>query len=232
MIKQALPHEQIGVLPVLQSKQEIKAFYNKIAKIYDILAERSEQTMRDRGIAVLDPKPGEHLLEIGCGTGHTVVSLAWDVGPNGEVDGLDIAENMVTLTKQLIEREHLSDRARAICGDAESLPFAQDSIDGIIMSFTLELFDLSDMHVVLSECRRVLRPGGRLVVIGISKEGKQGILIRTFEWTHRHFPNLMDCRPIYVRRALEAEGFQIEDDLVDQMWVPVEIVRGVKVSSL
>jgi len=228
MPEQTLTHDQAGVLPVLQSKEEIKAFYNKIAKVYDLLAEHSEETMRERGISVLDPQPGEHLLEIGCGTGHTMVSLAWDVGPTGKVQGLDIAENMVALAQQRIEREHLTDRARAICGDAESLPFAPETMDGIIMIFTLELFDISDIPVVLSECKRVLRPGGRLVVVGISKEGRQGLLVKAFEWTHRHFPNLMDCRPIFVRRALEDAGFAIEDALVDHMWVPVEIVRGKK----
>ena len=48
-------------------------------------------------------------------------------------------------------------------------------------------------------------------------------MIRAYEWTHRHFPNLMDCRPIYRRRALEAVGFGIEDYSVQTMWVPVEI---------
>ena len=76
--------------------------------------------------------------------------------------------------------------------------------------------------------KRVLRPGGRLAVVAISKEGKQGFLIRAFEWTHRHFPNLMDCRPIYVRRAIEEAGFAIRDATIDHMWVPVEIVLGVK----
>jgi hypothetical protein len=54
------------------------------------------------------------------------------------------------------------------------------------------------------------------------------MMLKAFEWTHRHFPNLMDCRPIYVRRALEAAGFKVDASQIDSMWVPVEIVRGVK----
>jgi demethylmenaquinone methyltransferase/2-methoxy-6-polyprenyl-1,4-benzoquinol methylase len=70
--------------------------------------------------------------------------------------------------------------------------------------------------------------GGRLVVVGVSKEGKQGLVIDIFQWAHKHFPNLMDCRPIYVRRALEAVGFAIKEADVKSMWVPVEIVLGLK----
>ena len=125
-----------GVLRVFQTKSETKAFYDKIAKVYDLLAEHSERPMREAGIRLLAPAPGEHLLEIGFGTGHILAELANGVGPTG----------------------------------------------------------------------------------------------RVFEWTHRHFPNLMDCRPIYARRALQATGFVIEDSLTESMWVPVEIVRGRKPS--
>ena len=68
------------------------------------------------------------------------------------------------------------------------------------------------------------------MVVAVSKEGKEGFIIHAFEWTHRHFPNLMDCRPIYACRALQATGFVIEDSLTESMWVPVDIVRGRKPS--
>jgi demethylmenaquinone methyltransferase/2-methoxy-6-polyprenyl-1,4-benzoquinol methylase len=136
----------------------------------------------------------------------------------------------------VLSNEGLIDRASLHCGDAESLPYGDGSMDGIFMCFTLELFDTPDIPKVLVECMRVLRPGGRIVVVAISKEGKdskegtEGFIIHAFEWTHRHFPNLMDCRPIYARRALEASGFVIDNSLTQSMWVPVEIVRGRKPS--
>jgi demethylmenaquinone methyltransferase/2-methoxy-6-polyprenyl-1,4-benzoquinol methylase len=145
---------------------------------------------------------------------------------------VDLAENMVAATREELAKENLLDRADLVCGNAEHLPYGGDSLDGIIMIFTLELFDTPDIERVLGECRRVLRWGGRIVVVGISKEGRQGLLVRAFEWTHRHLPNLMDCRPIFIRRALVSAGFQIEDSRVDHMWVPVEIVLAKKNARL
>jgi demethylmenaquinone methyltransferase/2-methoxy-6-polyprenyl-1,4-benzoquinol methylase len=217
-----------GVARVFQSKHETKAFYNKIAKVYDLLAEHSERAVRQEGLAMFAPAAGEHLLEIGVGTGHCLVEIAEAVGPRGRAYGIDISENMLARTQSLLDDERLADRAELVCGDAERLPYASGSMDGIFMSFTLELFDTPEIPQVLEECRRVLRPGGRVAVVGVSKEGKPGMVLRAFEWTHRHFPNLVDCRPIYVRRALNAAGFHVEVWSMRHMWVPVEIVRGRK----
>jgi ubiquinone/menaquinone biosynthesis C-methylase UbiE len=217
-----------GVLRVLQSKSEREAYYNKIAKVYDLLAEHSERAMREAGLAKLAATQGEHILEIGFGTGHVLVELAKAVGPTGKVFGIDISENMVSNARELMEKEQIADRVEVQRGDAEALPYSENSMDAIFMSFTLELFDTPEIPGVLAQCKRILRPGGRIVVVGVSKEGKQGMIIKAFEWTHRHFPNLMDCRPIYIGRALEAAGFIVQDTVIDHMWVPVEIVLAVK----
>ena len=220
-----------GVLRVLQTKSETKAFYDKIAKVYDLLSEHSERPMREAGLKLLAAAPGEHVLEIGFGTGHILAELAHAVGPTGRVFGIDISEKMLAHAKDVLSNQGLIDRASLDCGDAEKLPYDDGSMDGIFMCFTLELFDTPDIPKVLAECKRVLRPGGRIVVVAVSKEGKDGFVLHAFEWTHRHFPNLMDCRPIYVRRALEASGFVIGDSLNDSMWVPVEIVMARKPAS-
>ena len=227
-MKNDLLEYEPDVLRVFQSKKERKAFYNKIARFYDLLAERSERAFRQEGLTRFAPLLGEHLLEIGVGTGHCLVELAEAVGPHGKVYGMDIAENMLARTRSVLQEEDLSCRAELLCGDGECLPYVSGTMDGIFMSFILELFDTPEIPHVLAECNRVLRPGGRLVVVGMSKEGPQGLAIQAFEWTHQHFPNLLDCQPIYVRRAVEAAGFAIEDATVKPMWGPVEIVKARK----
>jgi demethylmenaquinone methyltransferase/2-methoxy-6-polyprenyl-1,4-benzoquinol methylase len=216
-----------AILQVFQSRDQTRAFYNKISRVYDLLSERSEAPMRKAGMDLLKAKPGDSILEIGFGTGHSLVSLAKAVGPRGKVFGLDLSDKMTKIAKENLAKGGLLERARIRCGDAAQLPYTAGSMDGVFMSFTLELFDTPEIPKVLSECKRVLRAGGRIVVVGMSKEGPKGPLVNVFEWAHRHFPKFLDCRPIYVRRALEEAGFAIGKVMTKHLWIPVEIVLGV-----
>jgi ubiquinone/menaquinone biosynthesis C-methylase UbiE len=219
-----LPYEP-GVLRVFQTKEATRHFYNKIAKVYDLLSEESEKPMREAGLKMLASQPGEVILEVGFGTGHCLVEIARSVGHKGKALGIDISDQMVALAHDLLQREGLAERTELACGDAEQLPCESNSVDGIFFSFTLELFDTPEIPKVLAQCKRVLRPGGRIVVVAVSKEGKQGVVVSIFQWAHKHFPKWMDCRPINVRRALEAAGFTIKEADVKSMWVPVECWR-------
>ena len=220
--------DQPEILRVFQSKAETKAFYDKISHVYDLLAEHSEGPVRRAGLEKLDARPGEKVLEIGFGTGHSLVSLAQSVGRSGKVYGLDLSEGMRHVAQGNLHKAGLAERVELSCSDGLQLPYSPDSLDAIFMSFTLELFDTPEIPKVLAECKRVLRTGGRIVVVGVSKGGDGGAILHAFEWCHRHFPNLVDCRPIFVRQSLEAAGFRIESAERKMMWVPVEVVLGVK----
>jgi ubiquinone/menaquinone biosynthesis C-methylase UbiE len=101
-------------------------------------------------------------------------------------------------------------------------------MDAVFMSFTLELLDTPEIPTALGECKRVLLSHRRVVVVGMSTEGRENPMTRVFKWTHKHFPNFLDCRPIYVGAALEQAGFRIARELKNRMWIPVEIVMGVR----
>lgn len=217
-----------GILRVFQTKDQTRAFYNKISKAYDLLADRSEAPVRRAGLDLLKIRPGEQILEIGCGTGHSLVWLAQAVGPEGTVYGLDLSEQMLKRTRENLVKANMLKRTRLRRGDATLLPYRDELLDAVFMSFTLELFDTPEIPKVLQECNRVLRTGGRMVVVGMSKEGGSDPLTGVFEWAHKHFPNFIDCRPIYVRAALEQAGFRIARALAKHMWIPVEVVCGIK----
>jgi ubiquinone/menaquinone biosynthesis C-methylase UbiE len=227
-VNETQTYHQPGVLRVLQTKEETRAFYNKIAKVYDLLAEHSEAPVRKAGLEMLDAQQGQHILEIGFGTGHSLIELARSVGPTGKVFGIDLSDNMIDISRKLAESEGCDERIELTCGDALHLPYESGSFDGIFMSFTLELFDTPEIPLVLSECKRVLKAGARIVIVGMSRITPEGLMTGMFEWTHKHFPNYLDCRPILVQGALEDAGFEICDTKIMKMWINVEIVCGLK----
>ncbi len=212
------------VLPVSHSRDETRALYDRLAGVYDLLAERSEQPLREKALQLLAAAPGETVLEIGPGTGRSLVQLARSVQAAGRVVGLDLSLRMLSRCQARVRANALDGRVHLLCADATQLPLVEGGVDGVFMSFVLELFDAPDMVAVLSECRRVLRPGGRLAVVSLTKEPGPCWRVRAYEWIHRHFPKLVDCRPIYVRRAVEAAGLEVVHSELDSMWVPVEIV--------
>jgi len=131
---------------------------------------------------------------------------------------------MLAETQIRVARSGLGARISLLCGDGASLPVKSASVDLLLMSFTLELFDTPEIPQVLAECQRVLHPGGRMCVVSLSREPLNWP-VRLYEWFHEHWPSAVDCRPIYARQALEQAGFDIVQVRRDVMWgLPVEIV--------
>lgn len=215
---------------VNRSKEDARASYNRLSRWYDLISGNAEKKYRDWGLQKLSAQPGETILEIGFGTGHCLVSLAQAVGPSGRVIGLDISDGMLALARERLQSQGLADRVDLHLGDAANLAFlAAETLDGVFMSFTLELFDNPEIPRVLSECRRALKPGGRLAVVSMTKTIPPSLPVRIYEWFHDHMPNYADCRPIFARQAIEQAGLAIQDVSLSSMWgLPVEIVLARK----
>jgi len=219
----------MNISAVLRTKQEAKENYNKISRWYDIFS-LPERKYIEIGLQRLNAKEKERILEIGFGTGNSIIELAKSVGNQGKVYGVDISETMNQITKSKIEKAGLSDRVFLKCEDATKQPFKNDFLDGIFMSFTLELFDLPEIPIVLNECNRVLKPKGRISIVAMSRPEKLNIVTKIYEWSHRKFPKYIDCRPIQVKQSVEDAGFQIIDSAEMMMWgLPVAIVLANKI---
>ncbi|MCP5099152.1 MAG: methyltransferase domain-containing protein [Chloroflexi bacterium] len=212
---------------VVRSKEQARAGYNRLSGWYDIIAGSTEKKYRDIGLEKLNAKAGEQILEIGFGTGHCMVTLATAVTNTGTVDGIDISDGMLAITEDRISKAGLSDQVNLHLGDATTLPFSANTFDGIFMSFTLELFDTPEIPLVLDQCYKTLRPGGRIAVVALTK--KPGFAVRLYEWFHEKMPVAVDCRPIQAQSDLIAAGFTITDLTTLSMWgLPVEIILATK----
>lgn len=205
--------------------------YGRFARYYDLLA-ASERRPTGMGVELLAPRRGEQLLEVGCGPGRATADLAARVAPTGHVDAVDLSPQMVALTEKRLGRAGLAAGARTCEADARRLPFAGDSFHGVFMSFTLELFEPGDQTTVLRECRRVLRPDGRLVVVSLTGAGRDTAMRRLYVRLHRRFPGIIDCRPIDVAGALRRAGLEPACSRRVSLWgLPVEIVRAVPTAA-
>jgi ubiquinone/menaquinone biosynthesis C-methylase UbiE len=162
-----------GVSPV---KEEVKAVYDQIAKEYDKRnpgAGPADDMFTDNEIAFLLSKiqPGQKVLDIGCGTGRFTVPLA-ELGT--DVSALDISAGMLDVLNEKLAERGLSADLRQ--GDMCRLPFPDATFDAVTSFLALMHIPLADRPAVWREVRRVLKPGGRMI-LGV----KNGIFERLFK---------------------------------------------------
>ena len=224
-----MSRQEVPMSRVLRSKEEAKATYTRLSRWYDLVEGPFERSSRERGQRLLHVREGEYVLEIGFGTGQSLVAFARAVGSTGTVCGIDLSEGMCRVAQARIDKAHLRARVALTCGDATRLPYAERSFDAVYMSFTLELFDSPEIPLVLGECARVLRAGGRLGVVALALRDKATPMSRLYAWAHRRFPRLVDCRPIPVRQLVEEAGFGVEVVVARSIWgLPVDVVLARK----
>jgi ubiquinone/menaquinone biosynthesis C-methylase UbiE len=217
------------VLPVLRTKAEARRFYDSVSRIYGWMTGAFERKHGEKALDLLSIRNGEKALEIGIGSGQCYARIAGLVGDEGDCCGVDISAGMLDVTRDRLLRSGVAARAGLCCADAVRLPLRDEAFDAILMAFTLELFDTPEIPEVLKETMRVLRPGGRIAVVSLSREGNQPAAMRVYEWVHRKWPQLADCRPIYPERSLTGCGYVIASRSRARMaGLPVETVLAVK----
>jgi ubiquinone/menaquinone biosynthesis C-methylase UbiE len=210
---------------VTRSKTEAQTAYDRMSGWYDLLAGGSEQRFKEQGLQMLNVQSGETVLEIGFGTGRSLLALARSAGTSGKVYGIDISPGMYRRSQSLLRKAGLADRVELKIGDAAKLPFPSESVDAVFISFTLELFDTPEIPIVVAECRRVLHRGGRLCVVSMTQKEKSSMMVGLYEWAHRTFPAWADCRPIQAQLFLKEAEFAILERREQSMWgLPVEIL--------
>ena len=143
---------------LLEDKSRARTFYRYLSKVYDrVNPVFWNERMREEALDLFGVSPGERVLDVGCGTGFATAGL---VERGAEVDGLDQSVHQLAKAR---EKDSLDD----VCfvrGDAENLPYADETFDAVWSSGSIEYWP--NPVSALREARRVTKPGGPVLVVG------------------------------------------------------------------
>lgn len=210
------------IRPARLPKSDVRRTYTRIAPTHDWLARLVEAEARQLAIDWLDVEDGETVLEVAVGTGLSFQHFLAQ-NPNGWTVGVDLTPAMLRRAKRRAERAS-TDRYRLQLGDAYDLDFEANTFDALFNSYMFDLLPKDDFTTVLSEFRRVLRPGGRLVLANMTTGRRwYNQLWSTIYWIH---PSLLGgCRNVRIAPYLEKTGFtNVRRRYVSQWTFPSEVL--------
>jgi demethylmenaquinone methyltransferase/2-methoxy-6-polyprenyl-1,4-benzoquinol methylase len=190
---------------------QVRAMFDRIAGVYDrmnsVMTAGLHHRWRARAADLAAAAPGERVLDVATGTGDLAVELARRVGPQGRVVGSDFSERMLAVARRKAPHVEFE------WGNALALPYADGAFDAATVGFGARNF--SDLDRGLAEMARVVRPGGRVVVLEITTPRRPPLATFYRVWFDRVVPLLgrlsgeaaaYSYLPSSVRRFPDPEG--------------------------
>ncbi|MCK6579433.1 MAG: class I SAM-dependent methyltransferase [Anaerolineae bacterium] len=194
---------QSPMVEATHQERRVQSYYTWRASNYDAAtgfeAEHHLEAIRRAAI-----REGQHVLEAACGTGRATVDLADAVGASGRVDALDLTDAMLDQARAKIDQRGFSSRVHFKQGNAKALPYPDASFDVLYNGYMFDLIPFEGFLPILTEFRRVLKPGGRLVLVNMSKPDSRKTF---FERLYERGWAVMPCRPVLMSSYLEPLGF-------------------------
>ncbi len=165
--------------------------FDRIAGVYDLMNTAMTAGLhhrwRERAAERAQLEPGDSALDACCGTGDLAFELARLVGPQGSVIGSDFSERMLDLARRK-SAERAGAPVRFEYGDALALAYDDDSFDAVTVGFGVR--NLADLDRGVAELARVLKPGGRLVILEITQPQRPPLSTFFSLWFDRLVPLL------------------------------------------
>ena len=175
------------------------------ARVYDFLAQvmmlGREGAFREKVLDLARIKVGESVLDVGCGTGTLAIAAKRRVGQGGDVLGIDVSPEMIARARKKASKAALKIdfRNEAI----EALPFADAQFDGVLSTLMLHHMPAKVREQGVREMRRVLKPGGRVLILDFGGTKQQRGLLAHFHQRHGH------VKPAEVVELLSAAGLNV-----------------------
>ncbi len=187
-------------------EQFVHHVFETIADKYDkmntLLSAGLHKTWRKFAMDKLPVQPGETAIDVCCGTGDWSISLAQKAGSTGRVVGLDFSENMLAIAQRKAKERGIN-QIEWVHGNAMQLPFAENTFHYATIGFGLR--NVPDILHVLTEMKRVVKPGGMVVSLELSKP----------EW-----PIFKQVYSLYLNGVLPLLGKLVANRYDQYRWLP------------
>ena len=153
---------------------QVNRMFDRVAGRYDalnsLMTAGLHHRWRERAAGRAELRPGDSALDVCCGTGDLALELAARVAPGGHVVGCDFSEPMLDLAREKTAERGI-DGVRFEWADALELPYDGERFDAVTVGFGVR--NLADLDRGLKEMTRVLKPGGRLVILEITRPHRE-----------------------------------------------------------
>jgi demethylmenaquinone methyltransferase/2-methoxy-6-polyprenyl-1,4-benzoquinol methylase len=151
-------------------KEQVADMFNNISKTYDFLNHFMSLGIdiiwRKKAIGELKKDQPKLILDVATGTGDFAFEALKALNPN-KIIGVDISRGMLDIAEQKIQKRNLGDKFEVKLGDSEKLPFEADEFDAVTVAYGVRNFE--NLETGLADIQRVLKPGGKAVVLEFSK---------------------------------------------------------------
>ena len=154
----------------MPKKEKVQQMFDNIAPTYDklnhIMSLNVDKLWRRHALKEIVDGTPQRILDVACGTGDSTISIARAAAEGTKVTGADISEGMMALVTEKAEKAGVLDRIDLQVADGEALPYEEGTFDRVTCAFGIRNFEHKEKG--LEEFRRVLRPGGRAVILELS----------------------------------------------------------------
>ena len=154
----------------MPKKEKVREMFDNIAPSYDklnhVLSMNVDKLWRRHALKEIVDGSAQRILDVACGTGDSTISIARAAGEGSTVTGVDISEGMMALVEGKAARAGVGYRIDLQVADGEALPYEDGTFDRVTCAFGIRNFEHKERG--LEEFRRVLKPGGRAVILELS----------------------------------------------------------------